>query len=290
MSLAIAIVVGAAFLLYGPLFAWSPVTPGYARSQDGRLVFLHREGQPLPAENRLKERDIAALESAFGLQFGDEVTVVLCDQWEDLRRFTPWLPVLHDLAGRTVEFGTVVYLTPLARARADGADFLRHELVHVLLLRHTPLQSRTELKTHWWPIEGWAVRYGNPGVYPMPEPDRLDILRNSFASMLIAPLDGSPGASIAEQYAVAGGLIGFLEQLHGRSPVQQFMRGYLKSPSTWPQLFETVFGEPFADVAAAFGRSSDEASFAHLDPPQHPDPADLDYLTVDPPDSDNPPR
>ena len=285
MSLAIAVVVSAALLLHGPLFAWSPVTPGYGRLRDGRLLFLHRAGQP-PAElNRLKERDVAALESAFGLQFGDAVTIVMCDEWDDLRRFTPWLPVLHDVASRTVEFGTVVYLTPLARERTDASEFLRHELVHVLLLRHTPLSTRTQLKDHWWPMEGLAVRYGNPGVYPMPGPERLQELRGSFATVLSAPLAQSHAASVSEQYAVAGGLIGYLEQVYGRPSVHQFVHSYLRTPADWQALFERTFYEPFADVAAAFGRSLDEKSNAHLDPPDGPDPADLDYLIVDPPEA-----
>jgi hypothetical protein len=47
-------------------------------------------------------------------------------------------------------------------ARADAGDFIHHELVHVLLLRNTPVVSRLTLCRHWWLLEGLSVNFGNP--------------------------------------------------------------------------------------------------------------------------------
>ena len=83
------------------------------------------------------------------------------------------LPALHAVAAdssgvgaRTLQFGTAVYVAPTVRNRPDVGDFIRHELVHVLLLRNTALSSRVALSRHWWLLEGLSVRVRQPQQLP----------------------------------------------------------------------------------------------------------------------------
>jgi hypothetical protein len=277
VALLVALIAATGYLLHGPLFAWSPVTPGFARSHEGRIEFLHRADRPVARARRLPERDLAQIESAFGLTFGDKVTIVICDNWEDVERFTPWLPAEKSLAARTLEFGTLVYLTPTAQERTDTAEFLRHELVHVLLLRHTPYSARTALKRHWWPMEGMAVRYGNPAAYPPPDQDRVAEVAETLPSVLQQGLTTDGETTIAERYAFAGGLVAYLEQVYSRPLLHQFLFEYLRQPDSWSTTFEKVFEEPFDSVVGAYARSTQDGFDPDAEPQTPIDPDDPEW-------------
>jgi hypothetical protein len=239
-------------LFYGPLFAWSPLTPGFVRSIEGRVVYLHREGRPLTAEHRAVGRAMSALEASLGLSFHGPVDVVLCDEWSDLRRFTPWLPAQPGFGARTLQFGTIAYVTPTVRDRADAGAFILHELVHVLLLRNTPLMSRLTVSRHWWLLEGLSVHFGNPHTYVVPAGDRLQRLAAQIAPILDPDQQRQRStATVPERYALAGAFVGHLLQHQGSESLQSFLRAYLAEPSAWRETFTRHFGEPFP---AALGR------------------------------------
>src|SRR5262245_30485331 len=186
LSFAWLVAFGLVALFYGPLFAWSPITPGFVRTTLGDVVYLHRTTRLLTAQHEHVAAEMAALEKSIGLSFHGPVSVVLCDEAGDLRRFTPWLSAPPGLGARTLQFGTVVYVSPLMRDRDDVGAFIRHELVHVLLLRNTPLVARVALLKHWWILEGLSVHYGNPASYPLPPRRRLAEL-GPFLTAILDP-------------------------------------------------------------------------------------------------------
>ena len=242
-------------LFYGPLFAWSPITPGFIRTTLGSVVYLHRTSRPLTPQHQRVPAEMAALERAIGLRFQGPVSVVLCDEPGDLTRFTPWLSAPPALGARTLEFGTVVYVSPLVRDRGDAAAFIRHELVHVLLLRNTPLVSRTALLKHWWVLEGLSVHYGNPSSYPLPRGARLTALRGQLVSTLDPDAETVPAdVTAAERYALAGALVGYVIERHGTAAFSAFVRDLVADPASWRASFDRHTGESFTTALATFER------------------------------------
>jgi hypothetical protein len=243
-------------LFYGPLFAWSPITPGFIRTTLGSVVYLHRTTRPLTPQHQRVPAEMAALERVIGLQFQGPVSVVLCDEPGDLARFTPWLSAPPALGARTLQFGTVVYVSPLVRDRGDAAAFIRHELVHVLLLRNTPIVSRTALLKHWWVLEGLSVHYGNPSSYPLPRGARLTAIRRQLAATLDPDAAQLPSdVTVAERYALAGAFVGYVIERHGRAAFSSFVRDLVAEPSNWRESFARHAGDSFATDLARFERS-----------------------------------
>jgi hypothetical protein len=239
-------------MFYGPLFAWSPLTPGFVRSAEGGIVYLHRGDRPLNPEHRAVGRAMAMLEAALGLPFMTPVDVVLCDEWSDLRRFTPWLPAQAGFGARTLQIGTIVFVTPSVRDRADADAFIRHELVHVLLLRNTPVWSRFTISRHWWLLEGLSVHYGNPQSYVLPAGHRLSVLAEQAPAILDPDHAGRHTATIAERYAFAGAFVGHLLHHKGQAAWQAFLRDYVSDPGGWRDVFARHFGESFGDALSRF--------------------------------------
>jgi hypothetical protein len=242
-------------LFYGPLFAWSPITPGFIRTTLGSIVYLHRTSRPLTPQHQRVPAEMAALERVIGLQFQGPVSVVLCDEPGDLTRFTPWLSAPPALGARTLQFGTVVYVSPLVRDRGDAAAFIRHELVHVLLLRNTPIVARTALLEHWWVLEGLSVHYGNPASYPLPRGARLAAIRHHLAATLDPDAEELPNdVTLAERYALAGAFVGFVIERHGTAAFSSFVRDLVADPSRWRESFASHTGESFVTDLARFER------------------------------------
>ena len=243
-------------LFYGPLFAWSPITPGFIRTTLGSVVYLHRTSRPLTSQHQRVPAEMAALERAIGLPFQGPVSVVLCDEPGDLTRFTPWLSAPPALGARTLQFGTIVYVSPLVRDRGDAAAFIRHELVHVLLLRNTPLVSRAALLKHWWLLEGLSVYYGNPSSYPLPRGARLTAVRGQLAATLDPDAGGlAADVTIAERYALAGAFVGHVIERHGTAAFSAFVRELVADPTDWRQSFERHTGDSFTTALAKFERT-----------------------------------
>jgi hypothetical protein len=256
----------AAFLLvvqfYGPLFAWSPITPGFVRTEVGGLLYLQRVDRSLTEEHRRASASVGALETHLGLRFNGPVRVVLCDEPGDFRRFMPWLPAPAGLGARTLQLDTTVFVAPLVRNRPDVGDFIRHELVHVLLLRNTSMVSRLTISRHWWVIEGLSVHLGNAGSYVMPTGDRHARLAPALAAILDPDgARGAGGATIAERYALAGAFVGHLLERHGLDSWRGFLHAYLANPSEWRTLFARQFG-PFEAAVDAFASARQSSALA----------------------------
>jgi len=243
-------------LFYGPLFAWSPITPGFVRTTLGDVVYLHRTARPLTRQHARVAAEMARLEHVLGMSFHGPVNVVLCDEASDMRRFTPWLSEPPGLGARTLQFGTVVYVSPLVRDRGDAGAFIRHELVHVLLLRNTPLVARVSLLKHWWLLEGLSVHYGNPDSYPVPSRGRLTELR-PLQAILDPDVSGQGGeATVAERYALAGAFVGDLMQRKSAVAWSMFLHALVNDPTRWRGSFERAFGESFDSALQHFERSA----------------------------------
>ena len=245
-------------LFYGPLFAWSPITPGFTRTTLGAVVYLHRTSRPLTLQHQRVPAEMAALERAVGLSFQGPVSVVLCDEPGDLTRFTPWLAAPPGLGARTLQFGTIVYVSPLVRDRGDAGAFIRHELVHVLLLRNTPLVSRAALLRHWWVFEGLSVHYGNPASYPLPPKSRLAAIRPELSSILDPDFTGPPSdVTVGERYALAGAFVGRLIERHKAAAWSGFVRASRRRSGTVASKLRASYGRVLRPCA---GGTRDDAA------------------------------
>jgi len=141
---------------WGPLFAWSPVHPGYRQAQFSRADVFYPDSTVLDPAYREVDRYVAAAENFHELRCSKKIKVVVCRNWNDCIRFAePFLMGQRPLAV-TAPTGTVIFVTPGAAEWADIGGLLRHELSHAVLNQNRSLLSVLRMLQQPWVSEGVA--------------------------------------------------------------------------------------------------------------------------------------
>jgi hypothetical protein len=153
-----------AALLWGPLFAWSPMHPGYREVRFSRADVLYPGSSALDPAYREVDRYVAIAEGFHELKCARKVKVVVCRNWNDCLRFAaPFLIGQRPLAV-TVPTGTVIFVTPRAAGWADIGGLLRHELSHAVWNQNRSLLSVLRMLREPWVSEGVAGVVAAMGV------------------------------------------------------------------------------------------------------------------------------
>jgi hypothetical protein len=149
---------------WGPLFAWSPVHPGYRQLQFSRADVLYADSASLDPAYREVDRYVAVAESFHDLRCAKKIKVVVCRNWNDCLRFAaPFLLGQRPLAV-TAATGTVIFVTPGAAGWSDIGGLLRHELSHAVLNQNQSLVSVVRMLRQPWVSEGAAGVVAAMGV------------------------------------------------------------------------------------------------------------------------------
>ena len=153
---------------WGPLFAWSPVHPGYRQVRFSRADVLYPEGAALDPAYGDVDWYVAIAENFHELKCSKKIKVVVCRNWSDCLRFAPFLGGQRPLAV-TMATGAVIFVTPNAAFTADIGGLLRHELSHAVLNQNRSLLSVLRMLRQPWVSEGVAGVVAGMGV---PAPGR----------------------------------------------------------------------------------------------------------------------
>jgi hypothetical protein len=140
---------------WGPLFAWSPVRPGYRQIRFSRVDVVYPNGAALDPAYREVDRYVAEAEAFHEVKWEKKIRVVVCQNWSDCDRFAT--PFLGRPLAVTIPTGTVVFVTPkVVDSRTDIGELLRHELSHAVLKQEGSLLSRLRMRKQPWVVEGVA--------------------------------------------------------------------------------------------------------------------------------------
>jgi hypothetical protein len=140
---------------WGPLFAWSPIHPGYRQVQFSHADVLYPNEAALDPAYREVDRYVGVAESFHEVKCVKKIKIVVCRNWSDCLRFAT--PFLGKPLAVTIPFGTVIFVTPKAAVfRADIGELLRHELSHAVLMQHQSLVSVVRMRHQLWVSEGVA--------------------------------------------------------------------------------------------------------------------------------------
>lgn len=150
--------------LCGPLFAWSPVHPGYRLLRSSRADVLYPASAALDPAYREIDRYVAAAENFHELKCAGKIKVVVCRDWSDCLRFAAPFLIGPRPAAVTIATGTVIFVTPSAAGWADLGGLLRHELSHAVLGQNRPLWNIVRMLRQPWVSEGVAGVLAGRGV------------------------------------------------------------------------------------------------------------------------------
>ncbi len=239
---------------YGPLLPWSPVHPGYEEHEFARAKVLYPVGSKYPEVLTHVDEYITRAEKFHRLAMKSRVTMVLCSDWSDFKRFMPHLRG-REAAGVTIATGTVIYITPkVAEKGFDLGEYVRHELSHAVLNQNQPLVEALRMTRQQWFSEGLAVCFGEQKSYISPE-EFLGLARKQDLGPIIDPVrrrEAQRPIDIRVGYQAWRYFLEYLIEARGRDRFQQFLTSYLADPGNYRALFERTYGISFTQAIADF--------------------------------------
>ena len=234
---------------YGPLFPWSPIKPGYSRLRLKRADLFYT-GTLDPAYLKVDDY-ITELERTFRIPMQKKVKVIALANWNDKERFCPWAGG-RLAAGVTLDFGTVVFITPRIRERhLDTAEFLRHELTHAITGQNITLWKMQRLKQIHWLTEGVPVWFGHQQAYMNEQEFHAKALQTDLVPV-IDPSGPWPQSDMRFAYIAWRDFIQYLINQRGLDRFREFYLAILQDPARHNQLFEDTYGAPLPEMVRRF--------------------------------------
>jgi hypothetical protein len=231
---------------WGPLFAWSPVHPGYRQVQFSRADVLYPDSLVLDPAYRDVDRDVVVAENFHELKCSKKIKVVVCGNWNDCLRFAaPFLMGQRPLAV-TVPTGTVVFVTPRAEGWADIGGLLRHELSHAVQNQNRSLVSVLRMLRQPWVSEGVAGVVAAEGVtapgrhlVSLPESEFLSRARTEDLWPSFTP---QPQKDFRFSYTAWIYFWDLQIERSGKPTFLKFERRCFSNPPSCPSTFAAVYG------------------------------------------------
>lgn len=241
---------------WGPLFAWSPVHPGYREERFARADVLYPEGSVLDPEYREIDRDIALAEAFHEWKCTRRIEVVVCGTWGDCLRFAgPFLGAQRPLAV-TVATGTVIFVTPYTTGGVDAGGVLRHELSHAVIGQNRSMLSVYRMLDQPWVSEGVpgvvaAMGPVAPGraLLSMPPAGFLSRARSEDLWPCFA---AAPQADF--RFSYTAWMYFWARQIDrgGKPEFVRFERGCIADPDGCRRTFASVYGSDLQETVKDF--------------------------------------
>ena len=244
LVLACAIAFGTGYaVLAGPLFAWSPVKPGYDVVHLQRADIYFPKGETLDPVFRDVDRDIDSAEQFHQLQLPHRMTIIVCRSWPDFHRFLPTVSG-EGVGAATPEFGTVTYITPKIRQmNFDPGEFVRHELSHAILEQNSSIWKSIQFKSAPWLLEGLGVLAGNQKSYGTWQDFQNRTQNQSILPLFSAAPYKTPAFEMRFAYLTWRYFLDWTIETHGRARFQTLITGFIERPKEASKVFRDVYGE-----------------------------------------------
>jgi hypothetical protein len=244
---AVIIVLIAAAFLFGPLFPWSPIQPGYTRFRLHRADVYYPSGTALDDSYRQLDTFIDEAEAFHQLKMPDRITVVAPKTWTDFHMHAPWQGG-NAVAAITLQTGTVIYLTPkIGEKNLDNAEFLRHELSHAILNQNMTLWRGRKMSHMPWLSEGLAVDFGRQKAYLTEE----EFLARAQTEPLAPAFDGG-NPDMRFNYVAWRDFLEYIIRTRGRDKFQDYLLRVMQDPDEARALFPEFFKISFDDAVKEF--------------------------------------
>lgn len=259
-SLLLMVVATPLLFAYGPLFPWSPVTPGYQKIALQRAEILAPSGQTLPTVYRQIDQMIEECERFHRLKMHQPLRVVICADWTDFGNFLPTLRGARGVGAATLQTGTVIYITPrLVERKLDPDEFLRHELSHAIVWQNVTIWRSVRMEPHTWLSEGVPVWFGRQRSYVSQQQFRE--MAPSFDLVAILQTRDQKVSDIRFAYIAWRNFLDYLVQQRGADTFHAFFAKYREAPDEVYRSFEQIYGTSHEQAARAFEQAVRSGEF-----------------------------
>jgi hypothetical protein len=259
-------------LLFGPLFAFSPVKFGFDQMRLAHCTVFYPPGSQLDPGYAKLDALMAETEQFHRMRFNKPVRVFVCKTDRQYKRLSrgggsactgPTGTVVYikpSIAGATYppriehENGTLKLLPPANPARRDLESFLKHELSHAILYQNTSLWKA--MKINRWVEEGLAIYFGNAHHYYSGAQLRALAIDDGFLFPFTDedtdPVGMPDGIMHFFSYGVYGSFVQFLADTYGLDAVLDYVHEYIRAPKNEEALFKSRFGANLDDAVDEF--------------------------------------
>jgi hypothetical protein len=242
------LIVGYAFLA-GPLFAWSPIKPGYEVVHSKRADVYFGSGRTLDPAFKNVDQFVEAMERFHQLSMTERMTIIVCRDWSDCHRFLPTLRG-EGVGAATPEFGTIIYVTPkIEQMKFETGEFVRHELSHAILHQNATLWNSLKFKRAQWLLEGLGVLAADQQAYGG-WTDFQQSVRTQSLQPLFTPTPRPADMRFA--YLAWRYYLNWLIETRGRATFQQYLTRFLEQPADSERLFQEIYGESLTTAVTRF--------------------------------------
>ena len=236
------------YLLWGPLFPWNPVKPGYKKieSENATVYITEFDGDSVV----YKLDEIIQEEEAFhGLEFKEKFRIVVLGKESNMKRYLPWIRG----KGYSVKLGSlnVIYIGTNARNSTYGIGvFLKHEISHLLIHQNTSSSSNNmEILKQGWLAEGIATYFGGPLYFEKEEFTEIWNKNGLSFNMLYEenPHEMS-GDYFQLKYTYYRFFIEFLLDTYGMEKFHEYLKSYTENPKDYKIIFSQVYNEEIDEI------------------------------------------
>jgi hypothetical protein len=241
---------------WGPLFAWSPVHPGYRQAQFSRADVLYPDSVDLDPAYRQVDQYVAVAERFHDLKCSKKIKVIVCRNWNDCLRFAaPFLGGQRPLA-ITLATGTVTFVTPRASGSVDIGGLLRHEFSHAVESQNRSLVTALRMLKEPWVSEGTAgvvAALGEtaPGRRLITLPEE-EFLSRAKTEDLWAPFARAPQQDWPFSYTAWTYFWDRQIERSGKATFLRFERACFSDPGSCRNDFANVYGRPLRTAVDEF--------------------------------------
>jgi hypothetical protein len=242
------VIIGAAGFLFGPLFPWSPLKPGYTHFTLHRADVYYPTGTTLDDAYLKLDSFIDEAEKFHQLKMPDRVKVIAPRTWTDFHLQAPWQR--GPVGAITLLTGTVIFLTPkIAEKHFDTAEYLRHELSHAILDQNMTMWRAHKMNRQPWLFEGLAVDFGHQKSYLT----EAEFIARAQTEPLAAAFDGT-NSDMRFTYVAWSDFVEYMIQTAGRARFQDYLLRVMQDPDEARSLFPELFGVSFDKAVTEFER------------------------------------
>jgi hypothetical protein len=231
----------------GPLFAWSPIKPGYTHFVLHRADIYYPTGSTLEESYQQLDSFIEEAETFHRLKMPYRITVIAPRTWADFHLQAPWQRG-NAIGALTLQTGTVIWITPkLAEMHFDTAEFLRHELSHAILDQNTTLWRGHKFNGQPWLFEGLAVDFGRQKSYLTGD----EFLVQARIRPLVPAFNGD-NSDMRFNYVAWRYFLEYMFRTRGRDRFQDYLLRVMQDPDQARALFPEFFRITFDNAVREF--------------------------------------
>lgn len=236
--------------LFGPLFPWSPVKPGYQTREAEQFTLYSPTDRAIPEFYSSLDAEITTLSAALELPVKRDIKIIRTEK-SAFQGYMPWLRT-ESLGGVALQTGNVLFVSyeKIAERQLSEQEFVKHELIHIILHQNSTLGNALRAGSITYISEGVPFYLGGPNYFPKNEfiekIKPIDLKETTKGDAIYEDgtfnsLDEASGDRYKVSHMLYGEFVRYLVTTYGTNKFNAFNKAVLQDPGAHRKLFEEHF-------------------------------------------------